>query len=455
MGRANTTVRMRFIWFLCFSCLTTSAFAQPANAAKEALREQLQMLALLPQQQGGLSTLRVQPDRAVSTTSLSEAELQQTLSQFWLTHGVNVSDSHQLLTDDFYRVNARVSQLLALNEQQSWLPIAPGGWLRPGDNHRDIPIIAQRLALLGDLTTAPTTEYDYSDDLADAVRQFQQRHGLKVDAVIGPETLYWLNVTPLQRATLLVKVYVEETALRYNLPAQYVLVNVPAYELEFVDDGQLVLQSKVVVGLPYRQTPTLQSEITSVVLNPSWHVPRNIVRRNILPHIRKDGNYLEQQAYDVYDLQGQQVPLADVDWSEQAHGRFPYRLVQRPGEHNALGRYKFHFANSFDVYLHDTPEKSLFAKSQRAFSSGCVRVEKAAELAQWLGEHVVADERKWQQMQYDYTTTQWFKLRQRIPVYIVYWTAWVNEQGIAQFRPDIYNKESMATLAYHTETHGD
>ncbi len=445
---------MRFIWLLCLSCLTISAVAKPASAAKAALLDQLQMLALLPQQ-GGSTTLRVVPDRHDNSTDFSEAELQQTLHQFWLSHGVELDDSRQLLTDEFYRVNARVTQLLALHEQQVWLPLAPGGWLRPGDNHRDIPAIAQRLALLGDLTSAPTTEYDYSDELADAVRHFQRRHGLKVDGVIGSETLYWLNVTPLQRATLLVKVYVEQTALRYQLPTQYVLVNVPAYELEFVNDGQLVLQSKVVVGLPYRQTPMLQSEITSVVLNPRWHVPRSIVRRNLLPHIRKDSNYLEQQAYDVYDLQGQQIPLADVDWSEQAYGRFPYRLVQRPGEHNALGRYKFHFANGFDVYLHDTPEKSLFAKSQRALSSGCVRVEKAAELAQWLGEHVVADARKWQQMQYDYTTTQWFKLRQRIPVYIVYWTAWVNEQGIAEFRPDIYNKEPLAAPSVHSETHGD
>lgn len=447
---------MRFIWLLLsICCVVSSAFAQPANAAKEALREQLQMLTLLPQQ-SGLSSLPVVPEqRGSAAETLSEAELQHILSQFWFSHGVNLSDSHQLLTDDFYRVSARVTQLLSLDEQQSWLPIAPGGWLRPGDNHSDIPLIANRLALLGDLTETPFDSYDYTPIIADAVRHFQRRHGLKVDAVIGPQTLYWLNVTPLQRAKLLVKGYVEETSLRYNLPAQYVLVNVPAYDLQFVDNNQLVLRSKVVVGLPYRQTPLLQSEITSVVLNPAWHVPRNIVRRNLLPHIRQDSSYLEQQSYDVYDYQGQKVPLADVDWSAQAHGRFPYRLVQRPGEHNALGRYKFHFANNYDVYLHDTPEKALFNNDQRALSSGCVRVEKANELAQWLGKNLVADGKKWQQMQYDYTTTQWFKLRQSIPVYIVYWTAWVNEQGIAEFRPDIYNKESETTLAYQSSANSN
>ncbi|WP_342345787.1 L,D-transpeptidase family protein [Shewanella dokdonensis] len=321
------------------------------------------------------------------------------------------------------------------------------GWLRPGDNHSLIPQITQRLLWLGDLPHYPDNGYDYSDTLATAVRHFQLRHGLKEDAVIGPNTLYWLNMSPRTRATLLAQMFVAETRYRAQLPDSYILVNVPAYHLQLVDEGSTVLQSKVMVGLPYRQTPLLESRISSVVLNPGWHVPRSILRKDLLPHIRKDGNYLNQRNFRVFDYQGNLVEQTPEQWQQLAYGRFPYRVVQQPGAHSALGRFKFHFENSFDVYLHDTPEKQLFNRADRALSSGCVRVEKANELAQWLAQHRLRDPRKWHDMQQDFHTTQWFALTQPLPVYIVYWTAWVDQQGTAQFRDDIYHKfSSVAEL---------
>ncbi|WP_052074701.1 L,D-transpeptidase family protein [Shewanella mangrovi] len=426
----------------------TSAVAAPASV-REAMVSQLQLLALLPEQhalQQYVGPLRQSPQSASTITY----QAQQALQRFWQQHGVDITNSQQLADDNFFRVSTKVSALLRLADTAPWPQLEPGGWLRPGDSHRLIPLIAERLYLLGDMPLASDADYAYSASIAEAVRHFQARHGLKVDAVIGQQTLYWLNVSPLQRAKQLAREYVAETSVRFNLPAQYILVNVPAYELSLVDQQQLVMQSKVIVGLPYRQTPMLQSEISSIVLNPSWHVPRSIVRRNLLAHIRADADYLQHQAFEAYDYQGQKVALTEVNAAADIDGHFPYRLIQKPGEHNALGRYKFHFSNSYDVYLHDTPEKSLFAKSKRALSSGCVRVEKAAQLAEWLAQHAIVDQSKWQQMQNDFNTTQWFKLKQKLPVYIVYWTAWVNNQGVAQFRPDIYHKQKRQISGEYT-----
>ncbi|QUN07368.1 L,D-transpeptidase family protein [Shewanella yunxiaonensis] len=445
-------------WPLLLLCLITqNVRAGSSNEmALQTLTGQLQMLSLLPDQAAlrlSLQQLQQTSSSVVPSGQLSNAE--QEIAAFWQQQGVSLPFASlpesatplqraialEPQRQEYQLTLNRIQYLLWL-KNQPWPEIAPKGWLRPGDNHAVIPQIAQRLLWLGDLQEPQTNVYDYSEELAIAVKHFQARHGLKVDAVIGPQTLRWLNVTPQQRATVLAQQFVSETIYRQQLPDSYILVNVPAYELSLVDAGKSVMQSKVIVGLPYRQTPLLQSRISSIVLNPGWHVPRSLLRKDVLPHIRKDGNYLRDRDFLAYDAEGKVVSQTAAEWQQLARGPFPYRLVQQPGRHSALGRYKFHFDNSFDVYLHDTPEKQLFSKAERAFSSGCVRVEKADELAQWLAQHRVKDQRTWRNMQQDYHTTQWFSLKQPLAVYLVYWTAWVDAQGRAQFRDDIYHKFS-------------
>lgn len=360
-----------------------SHFTPPSIRQQRQLEQlalaQLQMLAIVPQ---FAAVIQPRPTAAAAHASASTdaASSSMRLRAFWQQQGLDLRDISRVLDDNFIQLQHRITALLSL-EQQAWPTINPQGWLRPGDSHRALPLIAERLWLLGDVNGSVSLSSRYDSSLAEAVRHFQLRHGLKQDAVIGPKTLYWLNRTPQARAQQLVMQYVQETALVKRLPADYLLVNVPQFELTLVAQQQLVLRSKVVVGLPYRQTPMLESEISSVVLNPAWHVPRSIMRRTILPKVRQDGTYLAQHHYDVYDWQGNLVQLASKDWAQLAQGKFHYRLVQRPNEQNSLGRYKFHFSNNFSVYLHDTPEKALFSATNRARSSGCVRVDKAAELA--------------------------------------------------------------------------
>ncbi|MFB2802547.1 L,D-transpeptidase family protein [Shewanella seohaensis] len=380
----------------------------------------------------------------------------------------------------FRSVVLKLKQLMALAESSSWETLILEDKLSPGQESPLIAPIAQRLFLLGfladkpspvsetaadpetllpDATTHPESKaYPaqgsadknpmlYNDELVAAIKVFQTQHGLQADGVIGKQTLYWVNQSPYVRAKLLAKNTLRQQLFTRTLPASYLVINIPAFELQFVEAGKVILNSKVIVGKASRPTPLLSSHISSVVLNPQWRVPRTIVRRDILPHIRQDGHYLQDRGFDVYDYDGARVEHSPQEWQELASSHFPYRLVQRPGAKNALGRYKFHFDNSFSVYLHGTSEPSLFKKTDRALSSGCIRVEKVEELARWFQTHLVKDTRLWDKLTPNTTQSQWFALSDTMPVYTVYWTAWLDDAGQIQYRNDIYHLEVEFTQA--------
>lgn len=388
----------------------------------------------------------------------------------------------------FRAVVLKLKQLIALAESSTWDTLILEDKLSLGQESPLIAPIAQRLFLLGFLENMPSTASEpvselgsepvikpdtispdattpagavaqsklvatvnnplrYDDALVSAIKAFQTLHGLQADGVIGKQTLYWLNQSPYARAQLLAKNTLRQQIFTRPLPASYLVINIPAFELQFVEAGKVILNSKVIVGKASRPTPLLSSHISSVVLNPQWRVPRTIVRRDILPHIRQDGHYLQDRGFDVYDYDGTRVEHSPQEWQELASSHFPYRLVQRPGAKNALGRYKFHFDNSFSVYLHGTSEPSLFKKTDRALSSGCIRVEKVEELARWFQTHLVKDTRLWDKLAPNTTQSQWFALSDTMPVYTVYWTAWLDDAGQIQYRNDIYQLEAEFTQA--------
>lgn len=405
------------------------------------------------------------------------------------------SSATLLPKDAYFRaVVIKLKQLMALAESSTWDTLILEDKLSPGQDSPLIAPIAQRLFLLGFLENMPSTASEpvselesepfiksdielesdtispdattpagsvagqeqvatannplrYDDALVSAIKDFQTQHGLQADGVIGKQTLYWLNQSPYARAQLLAKNTLRQQIFTRTLPASYLMINIPAFELQFVEAGKVILNSKVIVGKASRPTPLLSSHISSVVLNPQWRVPRTIVRRDILPHIRQDGHYLQDRGFDVYDYDGTRVEHSPQEWQELASSHFPYRLVQRPGAKNALGRYKFHFDNSFSVYLHGTSEPSLFKKTDRALSSGCIRVEKVEELVRWFQTHLVKDTRLWDKLALNTTQSQWFALSDTMPVYTVYWTAWLDDAGQIQYRNDIYQLEAEFTLA--------
>lgn len=415
------------------------------------------------------------------------SQMQQQLDHYWLYLDTQAEcntpcvSAASIPKDQYYlAVIVKLKQLMQHAETTSWDTLILEDKLSPGQESPLIEPIKWRLFDLGflpdklktssELTTESETispqatthaeaiarpelaESDnnlkrYDDELVSAIKAFQRQHGLLDDGVIGKQTLYWLNQSPFVRAQLLAKNTLRQQIFTRTLPSNYLLINIPAFELQLVEEGKVTLDSRVIVGKASRPTPLLNSQIASVVLNPQWRVPRSIINRDILPHIRHDGHYLQDRGFDVYDYDGTRVEHSPQEWQALAAANFPYRLVQRPGEKNALGRYKFHFDNSFSVYLHGTSEPSLFKKTNRALSSGCIRVEKVEELARWFQTHLVKDTRLWDKLMSNTTQSQWFALSETLPVYTVYWTSWLDEHGKVQYRNDIYQLEADFNLA--------
>ncbi|MDM2994685.1 MULTISPECIES: L,D-transpeptidase [unclassified Citrobacter] len=292
--------------------------------------------------------------------------------------------------------------------------------------------------------SAPAVRAAYDRELVDAVKRFQTWQGLGADGAVGPVTREWLNVTPAQRAGVLA-LNIQRLRLLPGELSTGIMVNIPAYSLVYYQNGNQVLASRVIVGRPDRKTPMMSSALNNVVVNPPWNVPPTLARKDILPKVWNDPGYLERHGYTV--MRGwnskETINPWQVDWSTITPSNLPFRFQQAPGAHNSLGRYKFNMPSSDAIYLHDTPNHNLFQKDTRALSSGCVRVNKASELANMLLQDAgwndtrISDALK----QGD---TRYVNIRQNIPVNLYYLTAFVGADGRTQYRTDIYNYDLTA-----------
>ena len=235
-----------------------------------------------------------------------------------------------------------------------------------------------------------------------------------------------------------------------------ILVNIAAYELQVVEDEEVVLSMRVVVGRRYKRTPIFSDTVRYIVLNPYWHVPRSIAVEDLLPKIQHDPSYLERFGMQLVDTVGRDPQAIDpdsVDWSGVTADNFHYRINQEPGRLNALGRIKFVFPNRYDIYLHDTPSHELFEPAQRDFSHGCIRVEKPLDLAAYLMKKGRHWNREAIEGALDEGTERTIYLPRPIPIHLLYWTAWADEDGTIQFRPDINKADRPLALALESTKH--
>lgn len=287
----------------------------------------------------------------------------------------------------------------------------------------------------------------FSPDLVEALKRFQRWQGLTADGVIGRQTRYWLNVSPQTRVTLLA-LNIQRLRLLNNRVNTGIQVNIPNYSLVYYQQGAQVLASRVIVGRPSRKTPLMRSALSSVVLNPPWNVPTSLVRQDIVPKAMRDPGYLQRNGFTLLSGWSSDAEVIDpysLNWNMISPDHFPFRLRQSPGINNALGRYKFNMPSSDAIYLHDTPNHNLFASDMRALSSGCVRVNKAQDLANML-----LQDAGWGDARVSATlkqgNTTYVPIRRQIPVNLFYLTAWVADDGTPQFRTDIYNYDSTIKL---------
>jgi L,D-transpeptidase YcbB len=329
---------------------------------------------------------------------------------------------------------------------------ANGGWptvpanirLRPGQRSHAVALIAQRLSASGDYaghsSNASATEV-YSTGLQEAVKRFQRRHGLTDDGIVSAPVIAEMNM-PIDRRISQITLNLERWRwLPRDLGERHILVNIPEYRLEVWDGNQVPLTMRVVVGKQDTQTPIFSDVMTHIVFSPYWNVPPDIAQGETLPEIMKDPGFLDRNNMEVLDADGNPIDPRSIDLADPAK----YRFRQRPGIQNSLGLVKFMFPNQYNVYLHDTPMDSLFARASRSFSHGCVRLENPLALA----EYVLRDQPEWTRERIEEAMhgeqERTVKLRSAIPVYLGYWTARVSADGILQFRRDVYDIDRRQT----------
>lgn len=342
---------------------------------------------------------------------------------------------------DQYRVMTRLSR------EGDWgAVIANGKSLRPGQVSYRVEQLRARLAALGDYTGAVSPEGKdarrFDPELVEAVKVFQARHGLSEDGVVGSLTRKAINESAKFRASQIAVNLERMRWLNRDLGHRYIIVNQAAFTMRLVEGSRTLLQSRVVVGKSRKhQTPEFSDEMTHMVVNPTWHVPRSIATKEILPKLKRDPYYAQNRGMSVIPRGGGSVDPGLTDWSAYSEGYFPYSVKQRPGRRNALGRVKFMFPNDFAIYLHDTPAKRLFKKDERAYSHGCVRVEKPLELAEVLLGLQESDPKGRLDSLLSRGRERALNLDQPVPVHLTYRTAWIDETGSPQFRHDVYGRD--------------
>ena len=340
---------------------------------------------------------------------------------------------------NYVQLKNRLSQYRQLSRSGEPDTIPAGEVIKPGMRDPRIPVIRRLLVFYTDEIPSPPGPETYDDTLKEEVIRFQRLNGLESLGTIGPRTLIMMNRSMKDRISCIEANMERVRWLPLEFPEYYALVNIANFELHFIEHGQVMRIHKVVVGKPFRMTPVFASTMQYIVLNPTWTVPPTILREDLIPEIRKNILALNQKNIRVYDQKGIYLNPDSVDWSDKQVYTYIYR--QGPGMGNALGQVKFMFPNPFNVYLHDTPNKELFQRMERAFSSGCIRVQKPFELTQYL----LRDQPEYSSQEIrrivESGVTQTVMLKNRPEVFLLYLTAWVDDTGELNFRRDTYERD--------------
>lgn len=352
---------------------------------------------------------------------------------------------------DYARLQNTLITYQAIRENGGWEEIPPGPELSIGTLHPHAELARNRLRITNDYDAmTPANSHLFDLGLDEATRNFQVRHGLLANGIIDNAMREIMNIPVDDRIEQLTIAMERWRWLPRDLGEKYVWINAADAMLNIVVDGEPVLSMRTIVGHSTRPTPSLQSEIRRVEFNPVWSVPYSIATKDLLPKVRNNPGFLARNHFRVYAGgrdEAHEVDPSDIDWAAVQANKFPYRFIQKPGPTNSLGRVKVVFNNPYDIYIHDTPAKGLFSLRTRTFSSGCVRLEKAVEFASAL----LAYDRNWSnkdtRQHLDTGRTRGINLQHKVPIYVVYITSWVTEDGQAHFRRDLYKRDAAVEMA--------
>lgn len=343
----------------------------------------------------------------------------------------------------------------AIAQRGGWPAIPSSRMIRPGDDDERVPLVRKRLRATGEYRGGDSFQsFSFDSDLEAAVRRFQRHHGLAVTGRIDRGTIAAMNV-PVQARLAQIKLnydriaaFIDNGGMRED---RYVVVNVPGYQLEAVEGGRVALRHRVIAGRPGRETPVVKASIRALNFFPYWRVPDSIAKLDVAPRLLKEPDYLNKEQIRVLtgNFNGPEIDATRIDWA--SFDPSTTKLRQDPGPQNALGLVRLDMPNEHGVYMHDTPMKPLFGRAQRAFSAGCVRVQDVFDLAAWIAR----DEPGMSRQRVDEILAGGsavdITLARPVPVYFVYFTVWADEQGNAEFRPDIYGRDGLRELSTDRE----
>jgi murein L,D-transpeptidase YcbB/YkuD len=341
-------------------------------------------------------------------------------------------------------ISVAIDQYSRIVQSGGWGTVSGGGKknLRIGVRSPQVVELRRRLIASGDLEQTAGLSDTFDSYVDAALRRFQLRHGLLADGVLGQATVVALNVPAHVRLRQLETNLVRLRSMSGFLGDRYVMVNIPAAEIEAVELGRVRSRHTAVVGKIDRQTPILNSKIYELNFNPYWTVPVSIIRKDLIPKMKEDPEYLAKNKIRIFDWKDNELTWQQIDWNTDDATNYQFR--QEPGAENSLGHVRINFHNKHQVYLHDTPSKTLFGSDYRFHSSGCVRVQNVRELVTWLLQSTTPD---WNRTRVDQVIRtggrEDVKLKGKIPLYMTYVTAWANAEGVIHFREDIYNRDDI------------
>ncbi|RYG32587.1 MAG: hypothetical protein EOO01_34090, partial [Chitinophagaceae bacterium] len=350
------------------------------------------------------------------------------------------------LHEDYGKLRNALGELRKIQKAGGWPAIKDVKSLKKGDSSDVVITLRKRLK---DYMPAEAKNQAasavFDDNLDQAVKRFQVLHGLKADGAVGGNTLRTLNVSVDERINQVILNMERWRWVPKRLPEQHIFVNIPEYHLYVVENNKRVLDMKVIVGKTMNSTPVFSDKLEYIVFSPFWNVTENILFDEVIPAQIRNPNFMNSQDMEVVKDLGKNkveiIPIESIDWASVSREDFKYRVRQRPGKINPLGHVKFIFPNSYDVYLHDTPNDYLFNQAERGFSHGCIRIEKPLEMAKYL----LRDKPEWNESRIKQAmnagTEQYVNLPENVPVYIVYFTTWVDDQGNLHFRDDLYGHD--------------
>ncbi len=338
-----------------------------------------------------------------------------------------------------------VGQYEGIEARGGWPVVPPVDRLRLGNRHPGVVALRKRLTISGDLE-GTAGESDIFDSYVEAaVRRFQARHGITVDGIVRKATFDRLNIPCAVRLAQLKTNVVRLRKLTEDLGNRFVVTNIPAAQIEAIEDGVAVSRHTAVVGKTDRPSPDIDSKIIEINFNPYWTVPVSIVRRDLIPKMQAEPDYLSDNHIRIFDPKGDELTPSQINW--YSNEAVNYRFKQDPGDFNSLGSIRINFPNRDGVYMHDTPLKNLFGEDMRFHSSGCVRVQNVRDLVYWL----LRDTPDWSREKIDTTIASGDRVDARlatpVPVHWVYITAWATPDGVVQFRDDIYGRDGLDAVA--------